>query len=829
MSTENNSIPSEPKSVNTNETEEGSLRWQDILDIIVVRRWWIAASVVFCVLLAALYVQHSTPTYTRSSTILVKDETKGADISNVAGQLSDLGMFNTKSSVENELQALSSPYLMYMVVRNLNLEVNYQEREFLRLNDLYGTNPIEAMMPNVHESEVFSYKVKLVSPKDIILYDFVWSDTLTHKVVKDDSTQLKTQYNRLVKTPVGPVLIRTTQHLTAKDLNRKIIVSHVNPNELADEYIKFLTVSLADNKADVLNLSFTSTNTDRATDVLNKMIEIYNAERVEEKKQNALVTSHFIEGRLMVLERELGGIDDDIEQYKSRQLLTNVEVEGAAYLGESNQYSTKTLEANNQLQIARFIRKSISKPQETPALLPSNSGLTDQGVSEMINEYNGLVMKRNRLIANSSTKNPLVVEIDRQLKDLTSSIGISLGNLIHTYEMQLASLQKQEGHIHQKIAQNPKQEKYLLSIGRQQKIKETLYLYLLQKREENELSGNIQDSNLRVITPPRGLDIPISPKTKQLLALALIMGFCLPVGSFWLADYMNTAVRGKSDLSSLSIPYLGDIPLCAKIKDKSKEPMPVRVVVKDHSRNNVNESFRVLRTNFLFMTSNANANATAAGNQGCRTIMFTSFYQNSGKTFISVNLALSLALIGKKVLLVDLDMRKGELSKFFTHSHEGISSYLSGQSTDLHDCIIPTNLNAKLDILPCGVIPPNPAELLMTSNLTAAFDGLRSSYDYIFVDCTPLNIVADASIVGKMVDMVLFVLRVGKFQREALPDLETLYTDHSFKRMATILNGSLDQSNGHYGRYGHYGSYGSYGHYGSYGTYGAGNEDTENL
>ena len=799
------------------EEEEDGLQLKDIISIIVIRKWWIVGSVIACLVLACMYLQKTSKVYSRYTTIMIKDETKGGSMGGLANELSGLGMLDTKSSVDNEIEAFKSPYLMYMVVKKLKLDIEYKERHLLNKKDLYGKSPIEAKFMNPNESDEFSFKVDIEQNGMLKLRDFVMIDTIANEVVKDDTTEIQVHPFQSVSTPVGIVTICLSDNYDQeKDVDRTIIVGKKNANKIADENCKELTVELASKKASVLTLTYNSTSQKKSEDVLNSLLEIYNQDRIDEKRESAILTSKFIDGRLMIIEQELGGIDNDIEQYKSHQLLTNVQIEGAKYVNESAEYSEKVLQMSNQVSIANFMKEKLSESTDKPELLPTNSGLTDPGISTLIKEYNDMVLKRDKLVANSSIKNPLVVELTKSLEGMKESVNKSLENIIETNTMMLNSLKQKEGQISSKIAHNPKQEKYLQSIGRQQKIKESLYLYLLQKREENELSGNIQVSNVRIITPPRGDEKPIKPKKLQILALALILGMGLPIGIFWLMDTLNTTVRGKKDIEGLSIPFLGDVPMCGKINDKVKGPMDIAVVVKDKSRDFANEAFRVLRTNFTFMTNN-----------NTKVIMYTSFYANSGKTFVATNMGLSLALTGKRVLLIDLDLRKGEMSNALAKKRTGASTYLSGQTDKVEDCIVNTKLNKNLDILPCGVIPPNPAELLLSNRLEKMIEKLKTEYDFIFVDGTPMQIVADAQIVGKIAELVLFVIREGKFERSLLPDVEKVYKDGTFKRMATILNCSgATLSYGKYGNYGGYGGYGKYGNYGGYGNYGTyGHED----
>ena len=807
MFEENNQYMS---AIQHSEGEEDSLEWKNIVDIIVNNKLWIILSIVCFLLLALVYLRHTPKMYSSSTSFIVKDEKKGGAMGGISSEFSDLGLLSTKSSVDDEIEAFKSPYLMYMVVKQLKLDVSYTKKQFLKATDLYTMTPVTASFPQLRDEDVFSFKVKFVSVNKFELYGFKKYDSNLDDEVEFENTVVAKPFEN-VKTPVGDVSLAPSSEFSSDCVGTEVLISKSEPYKLAKLLSANLGVELVSKKSSVVNISYKDFSPKKATDVLYNLLSIYNRERIEDNRQMAANTSKFIDGRLLIIEQELGGIDNDIERYKSSELLTNVQAAGTSYLGESSAYSAKTLEANNQLSIAQFIKNCLKTSNEKPAMLPANAGLADEGIGRQIVEYNQMVMKYNRLMSNSSEKNPLVIELKDQMASLSASIDNTLDNLIQAYTIKVESLKGKENQIHQKIAANPRQEKYLLSIGRQQKIKESLYLYLLQKREENELSGNLMVSNLRILTPPRGEDKPVSPKKLQILIVALVLGFVFPVGLFWLLDVLDGTVRGKKDLACLSLPYLGDIPLCGRIKDNSKLPLPVRIVVADKKRDAANESFRVLRSNLNFMIANKDS----------RVMMYTSFFPNSGKTFVAANLAVGIALTGKKVILIDADMRKAELSKHMANKRQGLSTYLNGQTSDLKHLIVKSSEHENLSILPCGAMPPNPSELLLTDRLEKLINELKGMYDYIFIDCTPLNIVADASIVGKYADLVLFVIRQGKFIRQALPELEAFYKNGTFKSMATILNGTFDaHSYGRYGNYGTYGSYGGYSGYGGYGTYG---------
>lgn len=781
---------------------DDSLSLKNIFGIIKSNKWLVGACTALGLCLGAAYLQKTQPSYSRYTTLLVKENgKKGAK--GISDQLMDLGLIGNSSKVDNEIEEFKSPYLMYMAIKKLNLHTTYHERKLLRNSDLYTKSPISATFPDAQDANTFSLKVDIKGPTDFALSHFRWTDPET-RLPKEKDTVITARAFQCVNTPVGKVIVEPNGNgLTEKDQKRSITIKRDNPNVLADVYANGMKVELVSKMSSVIKLSLTDVSQQRADDLLKALVDIYTFERLEENRLNAETTNKFIDNRLVTLEKELGKIDNNIEGYKSIELVTNVYSEGLGDVTEQKQYNARALEAVTQLEIAKYINECLSDTSMKDQLLPNNAGITDPSLGNLVSNYNEMVIKKRRLVANSSVKHPLVKEMDETLRQLRSSISSTLANIIHTNSMKVETLKTKEAQINKKIARNPQQEKYLQTIGRQQKIKETLYLFLLQKREENELSGNMEVSNIRVITPPRGPQAPVSPQKAKILLISLIAGMGLPTFIIWLLLTLDGTVRSKKDLDGLTLPFLGSVPLTKRIKDNSKQTMPLRIEVEDKNRNGINEAFRVLRTNFTFM----------AGHDS-ELILFTSFYPNSGKTFVSANLAMSLALMDKRILMVDMDLRKAELSKNLCDMRKGVTSLLNGDKETLKGCIIKSKLHDNIDILPSGVIPPNPAELLQNERMDTLMSELRGKYDYVFLDCTPLNLVADASIVGKYADLVLFVMREGQFQRDALPDLEELYHSGTFKRMCTILNGSLN-TNGVYGQYHRYGSYGSYKSYGN--------------
>lgn len=569
---------------------------------------------------------------------------------------------------------------------------------------------------------------------------------------------------------------------------------------VADSYTQKLWAELGNEDATIINLSIDDASVQKAEDILNTLIEVYNEKWIQDKNQIAVSTSRFIGERLGVIENELGHVDENISSYKSEHLLPDVQAASNLYMSQSAENKKEIQALTNQLTTAQYIRRELnSKEMNQP--LPTNSGIANVNIESQIGEYNKIVLDRNRLIANSSEKNPLVKDLGNSMQSMKRTILQSVDNLIVSLNTQIRSIRQQEVATTQQLASNPSQAKYLLSVERQQKVKEELYLYLLQKREENELSQAFTAYNTRMITAPRGSALPTAPNKKNILLVALALGLLVPAVIIFMQENMNTKVRGKKDLENLSVPYLGEIPLYFRNKKKKNKFSEYAIVVEEGNRNIINEAFRVLRSNVDFMKSK---------NTEQKVFIETSFNPGSGKSFLSMNIAMSFAIKGKKVLVIDGDLRHGTISAYVGSPKKGLSDYLGNKEVVWNELLVIDKKYPNLHIIPVGTIPPNPTELLEDGSLATLMQDLRDEYDYIFIDCPPIDIVADTQIIEQYADRTLFVVRAGLLDRSLLPELESIYQEKRFKNLSVILNGT-ESTGGRYGyRYGYHNGYDSY-------------------
>ena len=626
---------------------------------------------------------------------------------------------------------------------------------------------------------------------------------------EDIGETLSAQMGDSIQTSAGIMIVSPTQEFTDAFIGTSIRYVRGSVRAAVDTYSNALVAELGNEDATIINLSINDTSIRKAEDILNTLIEVYNENWIRDKNQIAVSTSQFISDRLGVIESELGHVDENISSYKSEHLLPDVQAASSLYMAQSAENNKELSTLNNQLSTAQYIRRELNTKQ-LDQTLPANSGIVSANIETQISEYNNLVLDRNRLIANSSEKNPLVKNMASSLQSMQRTIIQSVDNLIVSLNTQIRSLRRQEEATTNRLASNPNQAKYLLSVERQQKVKEELYLYLLQKREENELSQAFTAYNTRLITAPRGSMFPTAPRKMNILLVAFAVGLLVPAVGIFMKENMNTKVRGRKDLENLSIPFIGEIPQYSgtkkkwwEFKHRKRQDMKI-IVVNEGNRNIINEAFRVLRSNMDFMASKDN-------NQ--HVFVLTSFNPGSGKSFLAINIAISFAIKKKKILVIDGDLRHRTVSSYVDSPNKGLSDYLNNQIEDWKEIIVSYKGYTNLHILPIGTIPPNPTELLEDNKLSMLIEALRPEYDYIFIDCPPVDIVADAQIIEKWADRTIFVVRSGLLDRSMLSELENMYTGKRFKNLSMILNGT-ESTGGRYGyRYGYHYGYASY--YGS--------------
>lgn len=785
-----------PKQYPTTKNEDFE-KIQEWLYLCLSRWYWFALSLAVAFGLAILYLMVTTPSYTRKMSVLIKDDDKSRSLSNEFSQFSDMGFGTSKTNLYNEMITLKSPSYMEDVVRDLHLDIDYKTDGKFHDITLYGKNlPLIVSLPNIDPDEWASFTMMVNSDNTIELTDFLDADmdVPSKKVVKGT-------LGKVVKTPIGQILVTPTNKYVGK-FETPIRVKKNRLSDVAEHYASKLDVDLSQERASVVDVSINDVSSERATDLLNKLFEVYNSRWVEDINKQAISTSKFIDEELRTIESQLGNVDANIAQQKQASAAPDLGVATQINLSKVENTSAQLLELDNQIYMANLIKSQLAGKKYE--VLPANSGIDNNAVSAQIKEYNEKVLQRNSLLENSGVNNPLVQDLDEQLNATRSSIVTSLNTVVSTLNDRKHALESSKAVTTEKIASSPGLEKDLLSVERQQKVKEQLYLFLLQKREENQLSKAYTAYNTKLLNPPSGSRYPTSPVKINVLIVSMVLGLLIPMIILFIVNNLNTKVKGRKDIEDLSLPFIGEIPLSYRkhkgllaLFNRRKEVR--EIVVQEKNGNNINEAFRVVRTNLEFVLG-----------KDQKVVMLTSSNVGSGKTFISTNLATSFAIKGKKTLLIDLDLRKASMSTFVDSPQRGISDYLNGQYDKVEDVMVKERIHKNLDVLPVGTIPPNPTELLFSERLSSMLKGMRDIYDIIVIDCPPIDIVADASIINNLADVTIYVLRSGLLDRHMLPEVEKYYTEKRFNNMVLLLNGTTEESNGYgYRRYGYGYGYGN--------------------
>ncbi len=764
----------------------------DLIHLVINNWYWFVISVAICMAAATYYIKKTPKTYSRTATILVKDSRKGGNSDLMA--FSDVAGVNTRKSVDNELVILKSNKLRHDVARRLRLDISYSDKVGLRPRNLYGISPIEMSIVNDNETDSFAFTLTIGADSTISLTHFAGMGV-------NESTASSTVNAHLgdtINTPIGDIIINPTLYYNKNEKGHVIRVS--KSSIAAASGLATVNVSLADKNSSIIAISKMDSNPRRAEDIINTLIICYEEDTKADKKRVSEATAAFISDRLALISGELGDVDEDVASFKQSHQMVSLESEAARNMSESDRFRMEGLQLENQIRMANFIKDYLLDPSHTNDLIPAAVAVSDAATNTNISTYNETLIRRDKLLANSSISNPMIQEIDSQLSAIRRSIIASIDNQIATLNIQLDNIRAQQNRAASRVSAIPRQEKQIQSITRQQKIKEELYLYLLNKREENEIALNVVEGNARIIDPAYGSGAPVAPLVSTILLTALLLGLAVPLVILYVIEILNTTIRGRKDLEeNLSVPFLGEIPLFKGEADRG-------IVVRDNSSDAVSEAMRIIRSNMAFMK---------VKNESLQSIMVTSSNPHAGKTFVSSNLAMSLALTNKRVILIDFDLRRRTLSKEFgqRHNRKGLSSFLAGTFTEMDDIIFNSNMNANLDIIFAGPQPPNPAEMLLSEKLDKMIEELKKRYDYVILDAVPSMMIADAQIINRLADLTIYVVREGLLDRRQLPDIERLYVDGKLRNMSLILNGS-SSNNGYGYRHGYGYQYGYGYHYG---------------
>lgn len=790
------------------EEEHSGFNLAALWKIVVLHWYWIVLSTIVALGAAFGYLKYTRPVYASNMKILVKDEDSRSRMYR-GGQLAleSMGVISNSNGFDNELEILTSSNISQRVIKSLKLYVSYELDGRLRNHELYKNNPYIVDMPENQLVDLHSLiQLKIDRQGDgVHVAGEIYVPRSKEPILFERSVkELPGSFN----TPVGTITLQRNPGVGA-ELPEQAMYATIMPLEYAAiAYGSRLSVSASSKTTTVAVLNYLDTQPERAIDYLNELFRSYNEDANEDKNEVALKTEEFLKNRISAIREELDATESNLESYKKKNELINLTNDASNALNKLTEYQKEQVELETQLNLVTALLDYVDDPRNAFNVVPSNLGLKDADMSNLLNKYNENVLQRNRLLKSSSPENPYVKRLTAQLEEMWPTIRLSLKSVRENILTQKRSAEDQYNLFSRRVGEVPTQERSLNNIIRQQEIKVELYLMLLQKREENYISLNSTAAKARVIDDPRSTG-QVSPKTKVILLGALVLGLCFPVGLIYLLGLLRYRIEGREDVEMLTkIPVLADIPLAPKSLDGE-----LSLAVRENSNDMMEEAFRGLRTNLRFILSEKE-----------NVIACTSCIPGEGKTFVSTNLAMSLALLGKRVIIVGLDIRKPRLVKLFglSSDHRGITTFLSSNSGDFQDLdkqIHHAVLNPNLDVLPAGVIPPNPGELISREQLDHAIALLREHYDYVIVDTPPVGLVSDTLSAARVADMTIMVCRADYSPRNNFQLINALHHDNKMPKITLVLNG-IDLKKRKYGYYYGYGKYGKYGHYGHYGVYG---------
>ena len=788
------------------EEQESSFNYRELIDNVILHWQWFVVSIIACLFLAFLYLRYKAPVYSTWAKVLIKEEDPYSRSMRGTGlaDFSQLGLLNNSNGFDNEIEILNSKTLAERAVTNLKLYVNYSLKGNIRDMEMYKETPVMADMSPV-DLDTLSMPVSLeITPMEDGTYHIEGEALEEEFEAEAKSLPIR------VKTLSGWVMLHPNPNNTVFDTPVRIYI--YRPSWMANAYMSRTTIEPTSKLTTMAQISMTDTRRDRAEDYLNELIRVYNEDANEVKNEVSLKTEAFINKRIQIIDAELGDTDSQLESYKKRNQLVNLTSDAeAAYKGIEN-YQEKQIELQTQMLLVKSLKEYVDNPANYMEIIPANLGLTDKGLNDIIAKYNTEVVERKRLLKTAPESSPVVVAATNAIASLYPGIRHSLASVYDNLRVQKRNIDEQYDLFISKLSSTPTQERVLTDMERQQTVKATLYQILLQKREENAISLASTVDKAQVIDAPESTIRPISPKKKLIALIALVMGVGIPVGIIYLRNLLRYRIEGRNDLEKLTdIPLLGDIFTSKKVEDGKRA-----IVVQENTNDIMEEAFRNVRVQLGFVMKKSE-----------KVLICTSMIPGEGKTFVSTNLAMSMALMGRKVLVVGLDIRKPRLARLFglQTGSQGITAYLAGDEASddfLKEQIFHSGIHDNLDVLPAGLVPPNPGELVSSDRLDDAFARLRKWYDMIIVDTPPIGAVSDTLLLGRIADATIVICRCDYSLKRNFAIVNQIHNEQKLPKISLVLNG-VDLQQRKYGYYYGVGKYGTYGgHYGSYGTYGYG-------
>ena len=792
------------------EAEDKEIDIQELLFKYLIHWPWFVGAVIVCLIAAYVYLYVATPVYNISATVLIKDDKKGGSSNNVAGldELGLSGLITSSQSIDNEIEVLRSKTLVKEVVNYLNLYVTYQDDDQIPSKELYKTSPVQvSMIPQEAEN----------LKKNIVIEMVVQPQGSLDVNVKMEDKEIQKHFEKLpaiLPTDQGTLsFFQATDSISSKKNEevsspvqdvRHITASISQPMNVARGYCENLSIEPTSKTTSVVTLSLKNSSLQRGQDFINQLLEMYNRNTNNDKNEIAQKTAEFIDERIGIISKELGSTEADLETFKRDAGITDLSSDAQIALTGNAEYEKKQVENRTQISLVEDLKKYLGHNEYE--ILPSNVGLKDITLAAQIDRYNEMLIERKRLLRTSTENNPAIINLDTSIRATKANVQATLEGTLQGLFITKADLDREAKRYMRRISDAPGQERQYVSIARQQEIMAGLYLMLLQKREENAIMLAATANNAKIIDDAIADVIPVSPRRSVIYLAALVLGIAIPVVVIYLIDLTKFKIEGRADVEKLtSVPIAGDIPLTDEKNTKEGS-----IAVFENQNNLMSETFRNIRTNIQFMLQNDK-----------KVILVTSTVSGEGKSFTSANLAISLSLLGKKVVIVGLDIRKPGLNKVFNLSskEKGITQYLANPEIDLMSLVQLSDVNKNLYILPGGTVPPNPTELLARDGLDKAIEILKKNFDYVILDTAPIGMVTDTLLIGRVADLSAYVCRADYTHKAEYTLINELYHEQKLPNLCTIING-VDLKKRKYGYYYGYGKYGK--HYGYGKRYGYG-------
>ena len=797
------------------ESKEENIDVKELLFKYLIHWPWFVGAVVVCLIAAWVYLYTSTPVYNISATVLIKDDKKGGS----AGMLSGLeslgldGMVSSSQNIDNEIEVLRSKTIVKEVVEDLGLYISYADEDEFPSRNMYKTSPVQVSL-TPQEADLLE--------EPMIVEMALQPQGSMDVTVKIDDDKYQKHFEKLpavFPTDKGTLAFfltpdsvlsskRTLEETTNLEKTTRNITATINkPLAVAKWCCKNMTIEPTSKTTSVAVISLKNSNVERGKDFINKLLEMYNINTNNDKNEVAQKTAEFINERISIISKELGSTEKDLESFKRGAGITDLTSDAQIALTGSAEYEKKRVENQTQINLLQDLQKYMQN--EGYEVLPSNIGLQDVNLAAAINRYNDVLVERKRLLRTSTENNPTIINLDTSISAMKENVQVSLDMVLRGLYITKADLDREANRYSRRISEAPGQEREFVSIARQQEIKAGLYLMLLQKREENAITLAATANNAKIIDDAIADDAPVSPRSKITYLIALILGVGIPVGVIYLLELTKFKIEGRADVEKLtSAPIVGDIPLTDEKQGA--------IAVFENQNNLMSETFRNVRTNLQFMLGNDK-----------KVILVTSTVSGEGKSFISGNLAISLSLLGKKVVIVGLDIRKPGLNKVFNISkrEQGITQYLANPEKNLMDLVQLSDVSKNLYILPGGTVPPNPTELLARDGLDKAIETLKKNFDYVILDTAPVGMVTDTLLIGRVADLSVYVCRADYTRKNEYTLINELIDGNKLPNLCTVING-LDLKKRKYGYYYGYGKYGKYYGYGKRYGYGYGYGET---